>query len=697
MCIDRMKKLRDNKDIVFDELSDAEKVAYQYNAIIETTNEGYWVTDMHGNFLEVNSAFCQMSGYTEDELLTMKIPDIEAQESPQETKKHIETIITTGSDSFETKHRRKNGEIYDVEITTTFLTINGGRFFVFIRDVTERKKNESNLQLSAKVFSTMKDGVVITDTTQKIINANNAFCNNTGYTLDELIGQKPSMLSSGWHDRKFYSDMWKQINETGQWRGEIIDRRKNGELYTTETSIVSIKNKEGIITHYIAVSSDITLKKEQEKVINNLAYYDGLTKLPNRVFFEERFNHKIAVAKRKNINIALFFIDLDNFKIINDTFGHLIGDKFLENAAQRLKNIMREEDIVGRFGGDEFTIMIEDFATASSLGTIASKIVDRFNQPFSFNSHEFFSGASFGISVYPENGKTYHELMKAADTAMYHVKSSGKSGYEFYSKPMGEIVSERMIFNSNLRTALANNEFHLVYQPKVDITLNRVYGIEALLRWNNPSLGFIPPDKFIPILEENGLIYEIGLWIIEQALSDTKKFHDLGFNDLSISINISYIQLENDDFLEDLGRIVEKVGISGKNIELEITETQIMNNIEAALVKLKEITSYGIKISIDDFGTGYSSLSYLKKLPADTIKIDKSFVLDIDKNEDDRSIVQAIIALSKSLNKSVIAEGSETQTHIDILKELGCSKVQGYFYSKPLSYEEFISYIKNFR
>lgn len=691
-----MKNSRDNKDHLFNELSDTEKVAYQYNAIIETTSEGYWVNDMEGNFLKVNSAFCQMSGYTRDELLTMKIPDIEAKESPEETKKHIEAIIKTGSDSFETKHRRKNGEIYDVEITTTFLTIYGGRFFVFIRDVTERKKSESNLLLSAKVFSTMTDGVVITDTTQKIITANNAFCKNTGYMLDELLGQKPSILSSGWHDKKFYNDMWKEINKTGQWRGEIMDRRKNGELYTADTSIVSIKNKEGDITHYIAVSSDITLKKEQEKVINNLAYYDGLTKLPNRVFFEERFNHKIAAAKRKNSNIALFFIDLDNFKIINDTFGHLIGDKFLENAAKRLNNIIREEDIVGRFGGDEFTILIEDFTTASSLGVIASKIVDIFNQPFKFNSHEFFSGASIGISVYPENGNTYHELMKAADTAMYHVKSSGKSGYEFYSKTMGEIVSKRMVLTNNLRSALANNEFHLVYQPKIDVSLNKVYGMEALLRWNNPNLGFIPPDKFIPILEENGLIYEVGLWIIKQALSDMKSFQSEGFSDLIISINISYIQIENDDFLDDIGIIIDDIGVARKSIELEITETQIMNNIEAALVKLKEITNYGIKISIDDFGTGYSSLSYLKKLPADTIKIDKSFVLDIDRDEDDRSIVQAIIALSNSLGKSVIAEGSETQSHIDTLKELGCTKVQGYFYSKPLPYKEFITYMKNF-
>ncbi len=689
-----MKKSQDNSFNV--EQSYAEKIAYQYSTIIETTSDGYWVSDMQGKFLEVNNAFCNMSGYSRDELLTMRISDIEANESPEETKKHIDTIVKTGTDRFETRHRKKNGDIYDVEIVTTIVMVDGGKFFVFVRDITKRKEYERELMLSAKVFSTMTDGIVITDTSEKIINANKAFCDNTGYTVKELIGQTPSILSSGWHDKKFYKDMWKQINKEGQWKGEITDRRKNGELYTSETSIVSIKNKEGINTHYIAVSSDVTLKKEQEKVINNLAYYDGLTKLPNRTFFEERFHNKIASAKRRARGIALLFIDLDNFKTVNDTFGHLIGDKFLRDAASRLKNIIREEDIIGRFGGDEFTILIEDFATASNLARLASKIVETFNQPFQIDGNDFFSGASIGISVFPENGNSYHDLMRAADTAMYHVKAAGKGGYEFYSKTMSDIVSKRMEMDSKLRTALMNDEFHLVYQPKVDIKNNKVYGMEALLRWINPDLGFTPPDQFIPILEENGYIYSVGLWIIRQALSDTKKLHDEGVKDLIISINVSYIQLENNDFLKDFGEIIDEIGVKRELIELEITESQLMNNIEEALIKLQEITKRGIKISIDDFGTGYSSLSYLKKLPADTIKIDKSFVLDVDKDEDDRSIVQAIIALSHSLNKIVIAEGSETQSHIDTLKELGCTKVQGYFYSKPLPLEEFKVFVQNF-
>ena len=691
-----MKQYGDDNELIHELLS-AEKIAYQYNAIIETTSDGYWVNDMQGNFLEVNSAFCEMTGYSKEELLTMKIPDIEANETPEETKKHIEEIISkTGSDRFETQHRKKNGEIYDVEITTTYLCMEGGRFFVFVRDISNRKESERELLLAAKVFSTMTDGVVITDASEKIINANNAFCQNTGYMLEELIGKKPSILSSGWHDGHFYQGMWSKIREEGRWQGEIIDRRKNGELYTSETSIVSLKNKKGEVTHYIAVSSDVTVRKEQEKVINHLAYYDGLTKLPNRVFFEERFNNKIAHAKRKSRSLAVLFIDLDNFKIINDSFGHLMGDKFLYNAAERLKEITREEDIVGRFGGDEFTILVEDFSNISNLAVLAEKVVETFNEPFKIDGKEFFSGASIGISVFPENGSNYHELMKSADTAMYHVKSTGKNGYEFYSKTMGESVTTRMELSNNLRSALQNEEFYLNYQPKVDILDNKVYGMEALLRWQSANLGFVPPDRFISILEEDGLIYSVGLWVIQQSLSDTKKLHDRGFTGLVISINVSYFQLQNESFLNDLKQVVDEIGLEKECIELEITETQIMNNIEAALARLKAISEYGIKISIDDFGTGYSSLSYLKKLPVDTIKIDKSFVLDIDKDEDDRSIVQAIIALSSSLKKSVVAEGSETQQHIDTLKELGCSKVQGYFYSRPLKFDDFVEFVKKF-
>lgn len=672
-----------------------EKIVEQYNAVVETTKDGYWVNDSEANILEVNDAYCRMSGYSRAELKALKISDIEAAETAEETKKHIENIIKEGGDTFETKHRRKNGEIFNVEISVSYSRIEGGRFFVFVRDISNRKAAENEWVLASQVFATMTDGVVITDADQNIIRVNEAFLKITGYEEDELIGENPSFIKSGWHDKAFYDAMWHALNTTGNWSGEIVDRKKSGAVYTAETSIVALKNKENVVTNYIAVSSDISDKKEQEKIINNLAYYDVLTGLPNRIYFEEQFNSRVAAAKRTAKKLALLFIDLDNFKTINDTHGHLVGDDFLREAAHRIERAIREEDVLGRFGGDEFAIMVEDFDQFSDLAVLSNKIVGLFDEPFELNSQNVYSGASIGISVFPDNGKTYHELMRTADTAMYDVKESGKSGYRFYLDAMNRRVSERMFIENALVDALGNGELHVAYQPKVDLVSKRVYGMEALLRWTHPSLGLVDPEQFIPLAEAGGRIYEIGLWVLKQALSDTKALHDSG-HDLIVSINVSHKQLENENFIHDLIAVIDGSGVQRECIELEITETQIMSNVDMTLEKLNEIARHGIAIAIDDFGTGYSSLSYLKKLPINTIKIDKSFVLNIDRDEDDRSIVSIVIALAQALNKSIIAEGSETKEHIDTLLELQCTKVQGYYFSKPLKFSDFKAYVAGF-
>ncbi len=672
-----------------------EKANIRHQSVLDTTSDGFWMADSHGKLLEVNGAYSKMSGYSIEELETMEIKDLEAMDSEEETKKHIKYIIAYGCDTFETIHIKKNGERYPVEVSVSFSEIEGGRFFVLVRDISERKNNENELLLSSKVFSTMTDGVIITDAQQRILKVNKSFCNITGYTEQELIGKNPNLLRSGWHDKKFYNKMWKSISKKGCWQGEVFDRKKNGETYISETSIVAIK-KEDEITNYIAVSSDVTHKKEQEQIINNLAYYDALTKLPNKVLFQERFEEYVSRAKRHHTQIALFFIDLDNFKNINDTSGHLVGDQFLKDAALRIKSIIREEDTLGRFGGDEFVILVQDWKSVTSLARLAQKIVVIFKQPFFLNGTEFFSGASIGISIYPSDAQTYNEMVRLADTAMYHVKNKGKNGYEFFAASMNRSIVESIKIETALHTALDNNEFYLSYQPKINIDTNTVYGMEALIRWEHPKLGFIFPDLFIPKAEDNGHIYDIGLWVLEQALKDTKKLHDSGFDHLIVSINISGKQLQQKSFFDDLKAIIESVGLEKEFIDLEITETQIMNNIDSSLDILHHLSELGIKISIDDFGTGYSSLSYLKKLPANTIKIDKSFVLDIDKDEDDKAIVSSIIALSNSLNKDIVAEGSETKKHIEILKELGVNKVQGYFYSKPITLEEFEIFLKEF-
>jgi diguanylate cyclase (GGDEF)-like protein/PAS domain S-box-containing protein len=549
--------------------------------------------------------------------------------------------------------------------------------------------------LTSNVFSHMNDGIVITDAQNRIIRVNEAYLKITQYTEEELIGQNPNFVKSGWHDSGFYAKMWEEILSGGSWSGEVVDRKKDGSLYNAESTIIAVKNSDGAITNYIAVTSDITARKEQESIINNLAYYDVLTQLPNKTYFSDLVNARIAASKRHGNLLALLFIDLDNFKSINDTYGHLTGDRFLKESAQRIRDVLREEDVLSRFGGDEFVIMVEGFKQPSDLALISEKIVNAFELPIGIDEIEVFSGASIGISLYPQNAATLEELLRTADTAMYHVKNSGKSGFRFFQESMNEAMASRMAIEHALRTSIEHDEFYLTYQPKIDLSTNRVYGMEALLRWEHPELGFISPEVFIPIAEENGKIHTIGKWVLKEALKDSRRLQEEGIFAV-VSVNVSSLQLEREDFVKELDAIIGEVGIAPHYIELEITETEIMKDIETSLSKLKEMTSKGIGIAIDDFGTGYSSLAQLKKLPASTVKIDKSFVLDIDKDSDDREMVSSMIQLSHTFNKDVVAEGSETREHIEILRQLGCHKVQGYYYSKPLKYGAFKEFVKSF-
>jgi diguanylate cyclase (GGDEF)-like protein len=494
----------------------------------------------------------------------------------------------------------------------------------------------------------------------------------------------------------FYKDMWCDIDNKGQWHGVIIDRKKNGETYTAELTIIALHNDNGILTNYISITDDVTERKKQEDLIHNLAYFDSLTELPNRVLFEERVVSRIPAVKRSGKKMALLFIDMDNFKNVNDTLGHYIGDKFLIEVAKSIKGLFREEDTLARIGGDEFTIILEDVESILDIVPIAEKIIDKFKQSVVVDGKELFTGASIGISIYPDDGQTYEELIKAADTAMYQVKESGKNSYQFYALSMNEKITERMLIENDLRNAIRKNEFFLEYQPKINLETKSVYGMEALIRWNHPDVGLIRPDKFIGISEETGQIYEIGLWVAKQAISDTKILHKEG-NMLTVSINVSSKQLNDDSFLNDICAVADDIGLDKSYVELEITESHIMKDVNKALSILNALSEKGFKLSIDDFGTGYSSLSYLKKLPAKTIKIDRSFVLDIDKDEDDRSIVAAIIAMARSLGKDVIAEGSETKEHIDALKFLHCNQIQGYYFSRPLPLEKFREFIHNFK
>lgn len=565
-----------------------------------------------------------------------------------------------------------------------------------VHDITQITQAQKELSLAASLFEKMHDGVMITDAAQQIVAINAAFSKISGYTREEIVGKTPHVMSSGWHNKEFYQELWQTLHTSGEWSGEIIDRKKNGELYTAHLTIIAIHDAKGELTNYISIVNDISEKKQKETLIHNLAYFDPLTELPNRVLFQERVSRKIPSLKRSGKKMALFFIDMDNFKNINDTFGHFTGDKFLIEVARLIKNVLHEHDTLARLGGDEFTVILEDIDSVVDVASTAQRIVELFDKPIKIESKEFYTGASIGISVYPEDGQNYEELIKAADTAMYQVKESGKKGYQFYTRLMNERVTQRVLIENDLRGAIARNELFLEYQPKVDIKAKRVYGMEALVRWNHPEVGRIRPDEFIGVAEESGQILPLGLWVAQEAMRQTKKLHEDGMQ-IVVSINVSSKQLDDPTFVESICALAQNIGIEKNYVEFEITESHLMKNVNHALEVLNLLDARGFLLSIDDFGTGYSSLNYLKKFPTKTIKIDRSFVLDIDKNPDDRSIVAAIIAMARSLGKDVIAEGSETREHIEALRLLHCHKIQGYYFSKPLSIEHLREFIANFK
>jgi diguanylate cyclase (GGDEF)-like protein/PAS domain S-box-containing protein len=603
---------------------------------------------------------------------------------------------------YQITHRvvRKDGTIRYVEERCTHDFDKKGnvtRSIGTVHDITEQRRAEEGLILAGKVVEHTTNGVMITDAHQHIIYVNKSLSRISGYSEEEMIGQYPSILSSGWHDDEFYQRMWKSIEETGQWQGEVRDRKKNGELYIAELSIIVLKNEEGTVTNYIAITDDITEKKEKEELIHNLAYYDSLTDLPNRVLFRQKFEAAIRQAKRKEIGCSLLFFDLDNFKNINDTLGHLVGDKLLKAVAERLQKILRTDDVLCRLGGDEFTVILDSMSDPVEIAHIAEKINQAVAQPFEIDNSKLYIGASIGISIYPTDGHNYASLVKAADTAMYHAKDMGKNHYQFFTEELNQITTERLMIENELRHATERGEMYLVYQPKIDLSTEKVYGMEALLRWQHPKLGFIPPDQFISVAEETGQINQIGAWVALQAMEDTHRLHLEGYEELSVSINVSSVQLKQENFVTMLLSTLINAGIEKTKVELEITESTLMEHVEEVMDKLLSINENGVRLSIDDFGTGYSSLSYLKKLPVQTLKIDRSFVDDIVNDSDDRSITSSIISLAHNMGMDVVAEGTETSEQVEVLKTMGCKRAQGYFYAKPMPFGELAAWLQERR
>ncbi|MDI1276958.1 EAL domain-containing protein [Methylobacter sp.] len=565
------------------------------------------------------------------------------------------------------------------------------------RDVLLRDSLKS-LGLAKKIIDNTQEGVITTDKYVIIQTCNAGFTRITGYTEEEVVGKTPAIISSGRHDKKFYDAMWEKINKYGFWQGEIWNRRKNGEVYPELLTITEIRDDEtNEISNYAAIFSDISQLKSDEEEIKRLAFYDPLTELPNRRLLNDRLAQELAITGRSGKNGALLFIDLDHFKNINETLGHSAGDRVLVEVAYRLKLRVRDCDTVARISSDEFVVILTELSEQIELACnearyIAEKVQQTICQVYSVMNHKLYISSSIGIAMFSENSDIApDDLLKQAGTAMYRAKESGRNMLQFFQDSMQEAAMERMMIEKELRQALDGKQLSLYYQPQVDYH-GHLIGAEALIRWNHPKKGFIPPDKFIPIAEECGLIQAVGAWVLEQSFIHLRQWDRLQVHLPHLAINISPRQFYHDDFMGILGRLVKQYQISPSRIMLEFTEGLLMNDVDVAIDKIKQLKKLGYTFSIDDFGTGYSSLSYLKHLPVDQLKIDKSFVEDITKNEDDAVFVGTIIAIARHMNLGVVAEGVESKMELEFLKQNGCLCYQGYYFSKPLPEGQFFEH-----
>jgi diguanylate cyclase (GGDEF)-like protein/PAS domain S-box-containing protein len=566
------------------------------------------------------------------------------------------------------------------------------------RDVTVKNQTEADLRIAAIAFES-QESMMVSDANRMILRVNQSFANMTGYTAEDVVGKPVDIFRAGSHDESFYDVMWESVNKEGAWQGEIQNKRKNGDVYSGHVSINAVKNQEGIITNYVSTLTDVTSRKAAEEKIQNLAFYEPLTQLPNRRLFVDRLTQAIAYSARSGNHGALLFLDLDYFKTLNDTLGHAFGDLLLQQVAERLKSCVREYDTVARFGGDEFVVLLEDLSdhpieAAMQTESVVEKILAALNQNYLLGIYDHHSTPSIGATLFNSHDQDIDELLKQADIAMYQAKKNGRNNLKFFNPHMQDTINNHAYIESELRKALDKQQLHLYYQIQVDSS-GKPLGAEALIRWIHPERGLISPFQFIPMAEETGLILPIGKWVLDTACSQLKTWQqDPAASDLVLAVNVSAKQFIQTDFVEQVKTIVQLHGINPTRLKLELTESMLLDNIEHIISTMITLKEFGIKFSLDDFGTGYSSLQYLKKLPLNQLKIDQSFVRDIATDHSDRAIVGTIIAMAQNLDISVIAEGVETVEQQQLLLGIGCTHYQGYLYSKPVPIAEFEALLK---
>ncbi|MGZ8236082.1 sensor domain-containing protein, partial [Methylobacter tundripaludum] len=668
-------------------------LALRNQVLMQTATDGIHVMDDQGNVVEANDAFCRMLGYTAEEMAHLNVADWDARWTAEELRVLFKDSIGRSA-VIETVHRRKDGTLFNVEISTSNIELDGQHyFFAASRDITARKQAEEELRIAAIAFDSQQ-GMMLTDIDGIILRVNQAFTRLTGYSAEEAVGKTPHLLSSGRHDQEFYQNLWENLLEKRYWQGEMWNRRKNGMIYAEWLTISAVPDTDGRVTHYVGAFSEITLHKEAEAEIHRLAYYDPLTQLPNRRLLNDRLSQALAASARSGKYGALLFIDLDNFKTLNDTLGHDMGDVLLKQVALRLVTCVREGDTVAREGGDEFVVMLKNLSDSSGEAAtlaeiIGEKILTTLNHTYQLASHDYHSTPSIGVTLFIDD-LSAEELLKRADIAMYQAKTSGRNAMRFFDPAMQAIVTARANQEADLRRALAKNQFKLYFQMQV--RNGQIIGAEVLLRWQHPERGLVTPLEFISLTEETGLILPIGLWVLETACTQLKIWEGKAATQyLQLAVNVSARQFHQADFVEQVCTVLEKTAIKPDRLKLELTESLVLDNIDDTIIKMQALKEIGVRFSMDDFGTGYSSLAYLTQLPLDQLKIDQSFVRNIGVKPNDAIIVQTIIGMAESLGMEVIAEGVETEEQRAFLELHGCPACQGYLFGKPVPLVEFES------
>ncbi len=656
---------------------------------------GSWELDIVKNKTECSDETCLIFGRPPAAMLSNEI--FFSSIHPDDVEKQAEAWkLALQGEAYDTEHRiLVQDEIKWVRMHAEFdFDENGKAVFCFgtIADISQSKLEEDKLRLAAKVFESTHEAILISDHNNNIVAVNEAFTNMTGYTLADIKGRDPKLLSSGEHDAAFYRDMWQSINMLGSWQGEIVDKNKAGKHFYKHMAINVVRNELDLVSHYVSISSDISERKEYDKNIHFLAYFDVLTGLPNRTLLRDRLGQLIATSHRDGTQFALLFLDLDRFKYINDSMGHSVGDKLLQSVAQRLQACIREGDTVSRIGGDEFIVLLRE-VDEQGVASVAEKLLHSLAVPFNLNGQEISTYASIGIALYPQHSIDLDVLMKNADAAMYNAKENGRNTYKFFMPEMNFRANQVFQMEKDMRVALDQDQFMLFYQPQVDLATGVVCGAEALIRWKHPEKGLVSPADFIPIAEETGQIVTIGEWVLRTACWRFASWQKQGLPMIPVAVNLSIRQLRQPNLADVVESVLKETGLSPEYLELEITEGIMMGDTKAAMEFLLRMRKLGVQMAIDDFGTGFSSLSYLKNLPVNKLKIDQSFVRDIGSDESDVAIIRSIIGLGHRLEMKVIAEGVETLEQLDFLRLRGCDEIQGYFFSRPLAADDFFKFV----